>query len=135
ACCFEITLLFPVRVTTVRIRENPGVRVLINVLPPELGAEPSGDHVRILHHGQARLLRPFWVGEGFPIDVRRAMGEMSPESNGTTPVITARRLSPGAVEILNRARMSWADAAGYAQIHDPAGVYLARLKPKPLSRS
>ncbi|MCC6270465.1 MAG: hypothetical protein IT190_04255 [Microbacteriaceae bacterium] len=63
------------------------------------------------------------------------MLEQLGRDDSTTPVVTARRLSPGAKELLNERGIAWADAAGFAEIADPSGLYVSRLRPKPLPQS
>ncbi|WP_188744807.1 type IV toxin-antitoxin system AbiEi family antitoxin [Agromyces bauzanensis] len=49
-------------------------------------------------------------------------------------VVTARRMSPGAVRLLVQRNLSWADANGHADISVPPGLFISRLKPRPLAR-
>lgn len=84
------------------------------------------------HDGHRWALRPVWVGEGLPADAKRARDEIV-HGIGTRsdaiPVITARRVSPGAREILDSEQLSWADASGRAHIVVPGRLYIARLEP------
>ena len=115
-------------------RENTAsVSALLGVIPPELEPEWDGHVVRIRHEGRESLFRPLWIGEGLPADARRARTELfhgaSERTDGVVPVVTARRVSPGAREILEDAQLSWADASGRARIVVPGSFYIARLEP------
>lgn len=45
------------------------------------------------------------------------------------PVLAARRMSPGARELLDAEEISWVDTAGRAEITIPGEVYISRLPP------
>lgn len=115
-----------------RERDNAGVGVLLHVLPRLLKAEARGDAVEVTHNSRRYLLRPFWIGEGYPQDVERIMGKIVNAPVEPHPVITAKRLSPGAVSMLHEAGCSWADAAGHAEIMHPDGIFVSRARPTPL---
>lgn len=115
-------------------RENTAsVSALLRAIPPELQPEWDGHVVRIHHEGRESAFRPLWIGEGLPADARRARDELvhgaSQRAGGVIPVVTARRVSPGAREVLEDAQLSWADASGQARIVVPGTLYIARLEP------
>lgn len=118
---------------TVSERENPAsITTLLRVIPSELRPEWDGDVVRVAHDGWESALRPEWVGEGLPADARRAVNALTQRVGVTsrdTPVVTARRVSPGAREVLEANQLSWADATGRARIVVPGRIYIARLEP------
>lgn len=113
---------------------NPAGDVLLRAIPSDLRPEPDAGTVRISRGSDTWVFRPVWAGEGLPADVRRARGMVdgSPLRPPGIPVITARRMSPGAREILSQAQLSWADASGRAQIVVPNEVYITRLDPIPV---
>lgn len=134
ASYFEKTKLFLDTVKTVKSGNNPGVAVLMNVVPPAMMPVDGLTHVELRHNGTMIRLDPEWIGEGFPADVRMLLKRgRNPEQRGTM-VVTARRMSPGAIELLTEHRLSWADAAGQAEITPNSGVYISRQKPKPIPR-
>lgn len=114
-------------------RENPGVTALLRVLPPEFHTEQGADTVVVSLGRRRWALRPIWVGEGLPADIRRVRNDLEHRRTGVDglPVIAARRMSPGAREILDRSQLSWVDASGRARIVVPGEMYLARLDPVP----
>ncbi|QOD94157.1 type IV toxin-antitoxin system AbiEi family antitoxin [Chryseoglobus sp. 28M-23] len=113
---------------------NPGIAVLMNVVPPAMMPVDGINHVELRYNGTTIRLDPEWIGEGFPADVRILLNKArNPEQRGTM-VVTARRMSPGAVELLTEHRLSWADAAGHAEITPDSGIYISRQKPKPIPR-
>ncbi len=112
--------------------ENPGVGVLMHVMPVGLAPKPSDDGVWVSNEGRQCYFQSVWAGEGFPLDVRRALDSIHSMAPNGTPVVTARRMSVGAIDELTKAGMSWADAAGYATITDLSGLYIARLRPAPM---
>ncbi|WP_349428528.1 type IV toxin-antitoxin system AbiEi family antitoxin [Microbacterium sp. LWS13-1.2] len=115
------------------IRENsPSVSALRRAVPPELQPEWDGEVLRISDGWDSWALRPVWVGEGLPADAKRARSEIEHDLEGlatVTPVVTARRISPGAREVLEEQQLSWADASGRAQIVIPRRLYITRLEP------
>ncbi len=114
-------------------RENDAsVSSLLRAIPPEFRPEVGDGVVRIARDGEAWSFRPVWVGEGLPADARRASGRIDrriDEQRGTIPVVTARRLSRGAQEILEAEQLSWADASGRAHLVVPGRLYVTRLEP------
>lgn len=59
-----------------------------------------------------QLLEIKWVGEGSLGDARRAIAG----NNGRPDIVVARRLSPGAREVLSKAGIGWVDETGAAEI-------------------
>ena len=58
-----------------------------------------------------RRLRVVWAGEGWTGDVRAVI-----DSRGRVDVVAARRLSPGARQVLNGVGVGWVDELGNAEI-------------------
>jgi len=113
---------------------NQALRTLLRVMPADLRPEPDGDTVRISRGSTHWVFHPVWAGEGLPADMRRVRNMIAHSDLQLRgiPVITARRMSPGAREILNEEQLSWADAGGRAQIVVPEEVYITRLDPIPV---
>ncbi|PTU57858.1 hypothetical protein DBB34_01680 [Sphaerisporangium cinnabarinum] len=66
-----------------------------------------------------------WAGEGFPADVDAAlrsarMANLQPSDS--TPLVVARRMSPGAVAVLEERGVSWVDETGRASVHAVPGI-------------
>ncbi len=119
------------------LRENRAVQVLLRVIPEELNARVDGNVVWVSQDGATWSLLPLWVGEGLPADAKRAQSKLAHVSNSESfdiPVVTARRMSPGAREILDHQGFSWADASGRARIVVPGQLYVTRLDPIPVDR-
>lgn len=127
------TKLFPDKVKSMSQGNNPGVAVLENVVPAALLQQATFDGLELDVNGRSLRLRAVWAGEGFPNDIRRVLAQTASTGDGT-PVVTARRLSPGAIRLLAAHGISWADAAGYAEITSE-GLFLNRAAPKPLGRA
>lgn len=116
------------------LRENPGVQAILNALPLSLSAHADGDHVVADSESGRWVLQSLWIGEGFPNDFVRAAEPNWPFSNHShayadaiVPVITARRISPGARKEIEARGLSWADLAGRAHISAPPGLLISRL--------
>lgn len=105
----------------------------MNVVPHSLAPEATTDNVILGGTSSTTILHSVWAGEGFPADVRRVL-EQYPNERTRSLVITARRLSPGSVQILAERGLSWADADGHAEISLPPSLFISRLKPRPLPR-
>lgn len=116
-----------------RSRENQAVNTVLRAIPPDFTAEGGVDTVRISHGTNVWILQPVWAGEGLPADMRRVsrMLSQAPTRATAIPVVTARRMSQGAREILDEEQLSWADASGRARIVVPGEVYITRLDPLP----
>ncbi|SIS08635.1 hypothetical protein [Microbacterium sp. RURRCA19A] len=116
-------------------RQNPGLSLLTRVLPRELNPEIQGDDVVVDGEGVRARFFPLWVGQGLPADVKRVRNELAHGDvlrGGRVPVVTARRISPGAQEILEAEHLSWADQSGRAVIVVPGAIYIARREPVPV---
>lgn len=109
------------------------MEALLRVLPSELQAQARAEEVQISFGPHSWTLRPIWVGEGLPADIRRVRNEVvhGHTSGGGHPVIAARRMSQGARELLDESTLSWVDASGRARVAIPGKVYLTRLDPVP----
>src|SRR5690606_28866069 len=114
--------------------ENPGVAVLLHVVPRALEPEPVPGGILLRGTGHPTRLRSLWAGEGFPADVTRVLRGSATHDTASTSVVTARRMSPGSVKLLEERGISWADAEGYANIIAHPDLYISRLKPRPLPR-
>jgi len=73
-----------------------------------------------------RRLRVGWAGEGWTADVGLFV-----ESGSGVDVVAARRLSPGARETLDEARVGWVDELGNAEISAGAVVISRTGRPEP----
>lgn len=119
-------------INTVKTRDNDAVSTLLRVLPDELQPRREGELVWVAIDGEVQLFWPLWVGEGLPADARRGRNEIAHRldlPHGVLPVVVARRISPGAHEVLEPEGISWADASGRARIVVPRRLYLMRLEP------
>ena len=110
---------------------NEALASLLRAIPRDFHAEVDRNTVRISRGSTVWEFQPVWAGEGLPADVRRALKAIEPSRSEThgMPVITARRMSPGAREILDENQLSWADISGRARIVVPDEVYITRLDP------
>jgi hypothetical protein len=120
---------------TVIVRQNPGLSVLTRVLPEQLHPVVDGDEVVVDGEGISGRFLPLWVGQGLPADVNRARDHLMHEDlrrDGRVPVVTARRISPGAQKLLEAEHLSWADQSGRAEITVPGAVYITRREPVPV---
>lgn len=126
--------LFPDMVKTMSRRENLSTAILRNVMPSRLHSESDPGGGIVINDGQLIVLRPVWAGEGFPADIIRVLDSLRSIDfeNSSIPVITARRMSPGAIRLLEEHALAWADADGQAEIITPGGLHIYRLKPKRL---
>jgi len=119
----------------VRTRENRAIEIVLRAVPSDFESVVQAETLRIMRGADSWLFDPIWIGEGLPADVRRARNMVSHGEEAWArrgiPILTARRMSPGAREILNDERLSWADASGRAQISVPGELYITRLDPVP----
>jgi len=65
-----------------------------------------------------------WAGDGWPADVRAVLERLG-DTGPQELVIAARRLSPGAIELLTRHGANWVDETGAARLVGP-GVLVIR---------
>lgn len=114
-------------------RENSAsISALLRAIPHDLHPIWDGGVVRLAYDGREWMLLPVWAGEGLPADAKRVRNEIVHGVGAhpnAIPVVTARRVSPGAREILDSQHLSWADASGRAEIVIPGHVYIARFEP------
>ena len=94
--------------------DDRAVRALIHVLPRKAKVVPAGvkageEHFMV----NGTHLRVVWIGEGRLSDVRAALG-----GGPGLPdmVVVARRISPGAQELLSGEGVGWVDETGAAEI-------------------
>ncbi|UZN03035.1 hypothetical protein [Cellulomonas sp. S1-8] len=83
----------------------------------------------VTHPGGVQDLTPLWAGEGFPADVRTALQTTTDVATHSTPVVVARRVSPGARALLSESGVSWADEAGALEL--TAGTIFIRTPGNP----
>lgn len=112
--------------------ENLSTAIVRNVIPSGMRPESAPGGVTVLNDGRPTALRAIWAGEGFPADVTRVLDSLKSDGDSSVPVITARRMSPGAIQLLRERGVAWADADGQAEIATPGGLHIYRLKPKRL---
>lgn len=107
------------------------LRALRSSTPRRIDARPTADGIDLDHHGATHPLHPVWAGEGFPADIRLALRTVTEADVDGTPVIVARRLSPGSRALLAEHGISWADEAGgldlttgsiLIRVHSPASL-------------
>ena len=108
--------------------ENPGVDVLMNVIPAGLQPRRLDDGVEVERAGRTTRFRAIWAGSGLPGDVERVLQRAEAGAGG---VVTARRFGQRAIRLLADRGCSWAAATGHAEI-EADGIYIVRLDPKPL---
>lgn len=119
-------------IKTVESRENSPVSLLWRVIPEELQPRPEGEVVWITQDRDSWVFHPIWIGEGLPADAKRALNFLSHREialGEQIPVLIAKRVSPGAKEIIESQGLSWADASGRARLVVPGRVYVSRLEP------
>ena len=96
----------------------------------------SGSHTELILRVASRnyKVRAFWVGNGWPSEVRSALENFA----GSPPrdvVFTARRFSPGALGLLGEVAANWADEASQARIIVPPGLLIVRDAKEKRSRT
>lgn len=75
-----------------------------------------------------------WAGEGFPADVEAALRSTRMadiQTPTSTPLVVARRMSPGAVAVLEERGVSWVDETGRASVHAESGVAIVIDRERP----
>jgi hypothetical protein len=92
------------------------------VLP---GPDPAHDFLLKMSDGSTIAIDAKWAGEGWPQDVRSALGASRASSDANT-VVVARHLSPGSIELLRDQEANWADDSGQARIIGPGGLLVIR---------
>jgi hypothetical protein len=80
-------------------------------------------------------LRGIWAGEGWPADVMRVLDSFPTGSLPRDLVITARALSPGAIEVLNAHEANWADERGNARIRGQGLLIVRDALPERAARA
>jgi hypothetical protein len=86
--------------------------VLRGVLPPTVKLAVRKDGARLVVSVNGMPLRVAWGGEGWSKDVQSLVAAKVDRPD----VVVARRMSPGAREVLEHAHIGWADEAGTAEI-------------------
>lgn len=109
--------------------EKRAVEVVLSLLPDELGARVTPDGIELTGLAGAPRLVPVPAGEGFPADVRHALG--LGRHPAETHVVVARRLSPGARQLLEKLGENWADQEGRARIIIPGALYIRQDRRQP----
>lgn len=116
--------------------DNPGQSAVRGALPRQLDHRLRGQDIQLRAAGVEWVLRPYWIGEGFPADLQRFFD--SPDgfaarghgrNQGSIPVVAARRLSRGARQELDERGISWADLTGSARIEAEPGLFVYRMLP------
>jgi hypothetical protein len=79
-------------------------------------------------------LRALWTGEGWPADVEGALERLPGGIPPPDLVITARRFSPGSIELLNSRQANWADEEGNVRIRGN-GLWIMRDGAKTVKRT
>jgi hypothetical protein len=100
------------------------------VLP---GPDPAHDFLLRMSDGSTVAIDVKWAGEGWPQDVRSALGASGAASDANM-VIVARHLSPGSIELLRDRDANWADESGQARIIGPHGLLVIREPATPRAR-
>lgn len=102
----------------------------------ETGGESRSGIVRFSIHGLEGNwhLRGAWAGEGWPADVMPILEKLTLGPPPRDLVITARALSPGAIELLNAHGVNWADERGNAYIRGQGLLIIRDAPPKPTER-
>lgn len=101
--------------------------VLRGVLPPTVGVTVRNDAAGLIASVGGREVRVAWAGEGWVRDVRPFVA-----GDGDRPeVVVARRISPGARELLAQAGVGWADETGAAEIALATLVVSRTGRPEP----
>lgn len=123
------------------MRENRATTALLRVIPQAFNPVAHGDMVRLTRGPLSWSMKPLWLGEGFPADVHRMLARLDTirptrgehpvtrGEHGPFPVLVARRMSPGAQELLDAHEISWVDTAGRAVIAIEGELYISRLPP------
>lgn len=96
----------------------------------ELRPAADGRAQAIIRSGsQLYRIEVVWAGQGWPSEVRRAISEIS-RPWPRQLVIVAKRLSPGALDLLRGADANWVDEEGKARLVVPPGLVILREAPK-----
>jgi hypothetical protein len=105
------------------------LRRAVAPLPARLEmADEEGRESRVRLHVGSHTYRLVlvWAGQGFPRDVQAAV-EVAPALGASEVlVVTARRISEGAMRWLRERDIAWADLAGAANIVAPPGLAVVR---------
>ena len=123
-----------VQILAAALRDIPGTAVK----PGREGRE-GYPIVIVRTAGETYPLQVMWAGEGWPSDVRQAVAGMRRKTWPRQVVVTARRFSPGSLQMLRDWDANWADETGQARIVVPPGLLILRepqMSPeKPSGRS
>jgi hypothetical protein len=111
-------------VTAVRraLEDLPGV-----VVSPKNGRGRNGVEVRLARQKPLRL-DLVWLPEGWPSDVKNALGQLTGSSDRSL-VIAAPALSPGAIEELRTRGINWVDELGNVRLVVPPGLAIVKTAP------
>lgn len=113
-----------------RARENPGVtrlRRLLEHYAVESGAlsvVTDGSALLVQHGGASSILRPVWVGEGYPADLEAAWARVHDSTEPGEPVLVAREFSGASRQRLRERGLSWLDDSA-ARVVTPHGLVIA----------
>jgi hypothetical protein len=97
------------------------------VISPKNGAREMRIEIR-LPGGKPYRLDLAWLPEGWPSDVKTALGQFTGSSRHPL-VVVAPSLSPGAIEVLRERRVNWVDELGNVRLVVPPGLALLKSAP------
>lgn len=90
------------------------------------GADSAADVMVTTTDGQTYLIELKAVGQGWPSDVRRFLGQLPQGEWPRQLVVVARSLSPGALQLLKERNANWIDQAGRVRLVMPPGLFVYR---------
>jgi hypothetical protein len=110
-----------VQILAAALQDIPGTAV-----KPGRGDRDGHPIVIVRTAGETYPLKVIWAGEGWPSDVRQAVAGMRRKTWPHQAVVTARRFSPGSLQMLRARDANWADETGQARIVVPPGLLVLR---------
>lgn len=90
------------------------------------GSDRAADVAVTTTDGQTHLIELKWIGQGWPSDVRRFLGQIPQAEWPRRLVAVARDLSPGALQLLKERNANWIDQAGRVRLVMPPGLFVYR---------
>lgn len=123
-----VKVIIPVKVDLARI-----LRATLASLPdtsvPPAQQEAGRTMMTVRSAGQNYRLEAQWAGEGWPSDVRQVLASAQEGPWPRHLVVMARKLSPGALDLLRARDANWVDESGQARIVVPPGLIIVREPP------